>query len=161
MDTQILEFVSAHGTVVVIAVTLLAATGIVQWRKAHVAELDCDLKEGLLQQGLPVAEIVMLLQANAATRPGLLEQFGALSGGAKTGLVIATVMTVPGMVGIIVGSLESHAFRSHVHQHQFCQPPAPRDTEPVRFTLIPERPIVFMQEAGTANCRVYLTGGYP
>ena len=116
MNPHFFEFLSTHGTVVVLAITLLAATGIVQWRKAHIAELELAFIVELLGQGLSAAEIAALLHANAALRTeweelpeqrpstaeiapqqpaqaaprrGLSDQFGDLSGGTKLVLVVA------------------------------------------------------------------------
>jgi|GEM_PF-2227160 len=172
MGTQILEFVSAHGTVVVIAATLLATIGIVQWRKARVAELDAVLLENLLAQGLAIEEIETLLRAKATPRSGMvkqigklvddaLKQFGALSDAARWTLMFPFLMAVMCTFAFIPLLLTDNQMpEPHASRPQANQPPAPYDSEPARFALTPERPVIFLDEAGADNCRVYLTDGY-
>ena len=132
MGAPFIEFLSAHGTVIFPAITLLAAMGIAQWRRAQVAERDLAFMAALLKRGLTAAEIVtllrakaatsermtklaqagrlvaknkMLLHANTATRPGRIEQFGALSGPAKLLVVVACTITAIMMSSIVSMSL--------------------------------------------------------
>jgi len=172
MGTQILEFVSAHGTVVVIAVTLLATIGIVQWRKARVAELDAVLLENLLAQGLAVEEIETLLHAKATPRSGMvkqlgkliddaLKQFGALSDAARWVLMSPFLMAVMCTFAFIPLLLTDNQMpEPHASRPQANQPPASHDFQANGFALTPERLIVFLGEAGAGNCRVYLTDNH-
>ncbi|MBV9122417.1 MAG: hypothetical protein JO112_03515, partial [Planctomycetes bacterium] len=92
MVTEIIQFLADHGTVVILGIIVLAVVGIVQWRKARAAELDAAFKAELLERGISLADMEKLLAARGPGPKSWLEQFGALSGGAKTGLIIGIIL---------------------------------------------------------------------
>ena len=160
MGAELLELVSAHRTVLVLAAILLTAIGVVQWRKTRSAELDAANIAELLERGLPVGEIVVLLRAKATTHRGVLEQFGDKSGSAKAAIISAIVMLVPAVLGMLAVSREAFVHRPHFRQHQTGLLSAPRDSRRLSFALIPERPIVFLNETGSDSCRVFVTDSH-
>ena len=155
MSAELVQFLSSHGTVLIITVALLLAVGIVQWRKARVAEMELTLKRDLLEQGMSIAEVETILRSGPPARKGLLEQFSALSGGAKTGLIVGFGLVILVTVSVICGTIQSNAFWAHVRQQQ--QTPA---TPQPPLTLTPERPTILLDEGGAGSCRVSLTNGY-
>jgi hypothetical protein len=125
MNPEFSEFISANGTAVVIVLGLLAAVGLVQWRKVRLAEAEQDYKQTLLDKGVPPADVEKVMAAKPRRR-GLLEQFGELSGGAKTGVIIGGVIVFVVGVGCLTGVVSSLAFWSHVREQRASatvQPP--------------------------------------
>jgi hypothetical protein len=64
------------------------------------------------------------------TRRGWIDQFGALSGGAKTGIIVGFVILGIVTVSCIAGAIQAHAFWSHVRDQQHM-PPRPVEAPPV------------------------------
>jgi hypothetical protein len=103
VNPEFSAFLNANGTIVVIVLGLLAAVGLVQWRKVRLAEQEQEYKQTLLDKGVPPAEIERTLAAKPSGRRGLLEQFGALSGGGKAGVVIVLIV----VISVVTGSISS------------------------------------------------------
>lgn len=118
MNPEVSEFISANSTAVVISLGLLAAVGLVQWRKVRLAEQEQDYKQSLLDKGVPPADVEKVLSAKAPKRRGLLEQFGGLSGGAKAGIIVGAVIVFVVATGCITGAVSSMAFWSRVREQQ-------------------------------------------
>jgi hypothetical protein len=121
MSPELSAFVTANGTVLIVVLGALAAVGIVQWRKARTAEQEFEYKKALLDRGTPVEEIERATAAKepgAPARRGLLEQFGALSGGTKAGIIFAVVVALS-MAG---SAFHTVAFWSSVREHRSGAP---------------------------------------
>src|SRR5690348_10596770 len=114
MVDELSRFLTAHGPLVLLAITILGAVAMVQWRKARAEELELALKQGLLEQGMPAVEIEKLLAARAPVRKGLVEQFGALPGGTRMGLLITIFLVIICTVSIIAGTIQTYSFWSAV-----------------------------------------------
>lgn len=130
MSPELSAFLTANGTVLVVVLGALAAVGIVQWRKARAAEQEFEFKKELLERGTPVEEIEKAAAAKVPTGParrGLLEQFGALSGGAKAGIIFAVFIAVS-MVG---STLHSYVFWSNVRQQNAAAQQVRENAPPV------------------------------
>ena len=118
MNPEFSAFLSANGTLVVVVLGVLAGVGLVQWRKVRVAEQEQEYKQALLDRGVPAADIEKVMAAKPSARRGLLEQFGALSGGGKAGVVFAVIVALS-MLG---STLHAIAFWSGVReQHAAVQ----------------------------------------
>jgi len=130
MNPEFSEFISANGTAVVIVLGLLAAVGLVQWRKIRLAEQEQEYKQTLLDKGVPPADIERTLAAKTPPRRGLLEQFGELSAGAKAGIIAGTVIVFVVGMGCLVGAISSVAFWSHVREQQASAPSQPPTVAP-------------------------------
>jgi hypothetical protein len=120
MSPELSAFISANGTVLVLVLGALVAIGLVQWRKIRVAEHDHEYKKALLEKGAPVDNIEKA--AAAKVRRGLIDQFAALSGGAKTGIIIGAVFVLVVALGCIGGAIHSVAFWSHVREQSASFP---------------------------------------
>jgi hypothetical protein len=137
MSPEFSEFISANGTAVVIVLGVLAAIGLVQWRKVRIEEAEQEYKQKLLDRGVPLAEVERTVEAKPPpTRRGLIEQFGALSGGAKTGIIIGVTLFGIVTVSCIAGALSSRAHYAYVRDQQNA---AYRSDPPLvdRFDAIP------------------------
>ncbi len=130
MHEDLVRFLTDHGTLLILAVTALAAVILVQWRKARAHELDLAFKQELLERGMTAADIEKLLTSQAPGRKGLIEQFGALSAGTRTGLIVGFVIVVTVVVSVIAGAIQGHAFWSHVRRQQEAPRPGPTGTPP-------------------------------
>lgn len=123
MSPELASFLSANGTVVVLVVGGLAALGLVQWRKIRVAEQELEYKQNLLEKGLvppperPVARPV---------RRGLFEQFAALSGGAKAGVIFVVIVAL----SMVSSTIHGIVFWSNVRQQHAYAAPEPREVVP-------------------------------
>src|SRR3954470_6847806 len=107
MNPEFAAFLSNNGTAVVVVLGLLAAVGLVQWRKIRVAEAEQEFKQALLDKGAAPADIERAAAAKAPGRRGLLEQFGALSGGGKAGVIVGTVVVTSIVFGCVSGVIHS------------------------------------------------------
>jgi hypothetical protein len=124
MSPEFSAFISANGTVIVIVLGVLAAIGLVQWRKVRIAEAEQEYKQALFDKGATPAEIERAAAARAsASRRGLVEQFAALSGGAKAGIIAGGVIVSTVAFGCITGMIHTLAFVSHVREQQAHAPP--------------------------------------
>jgi hypothetical protein len=92
MSAELLQLVAGRPELVLAAGTLVAVVAAVQWRKARQTEAELAFKAEMLERGVPVEEIARLLAPGPPSARGILEQFGALSGGAKAGLIIGVVL---------------------------------------------------------------------
>lgn len=127
MSPEFSAFLSANGTAIVIVLGVLAAFGLVQWRKVRVAEQEGELKRAMIEKGLPVGEIERAMTIKSPGRRGLMDQFGALSGGAKTGIIIGGVIVFIVGISCIAGVTQSIAFWSHIREERAAaamHPPA-------------------------------------
>lgn len=122
MNPEFSAFLSANGTVIVIVLGLLAAVGLVQWRKVRLAEQEQEYKQTLLDKGVPLADIERALAAKTPGRRGLLEQFGALSGGGKAGVVLVLIVFISVVTGSISAVMHSQTFAEQL-RHQAARPP--------------------------------------
>jgi hypothetical protein len=120
MSPELSAFISANATLLILVVGAVAAIGLIQWRKVRIAEQDHELKRALLEKGTPVGDIE---RASAAkTRRGLVDQFAALSGAAKAGIIVGAVFTFTVAVGCLGGVIHSVAFWSHVREQSVSAP---------------------------------------
>src|SRR5262249_44650552 len=109
--------------ILVIVLGILAAVGLVQWRKVRLAEAEHDYKRALLDKGMTPADIEKTLAAQSPGRRGLLEQFGALSAGGKVGGGIGLIVGVSVLTGCISSVIHSQAFYSHVREQNAMRAP--------------------------------------
>jgi|GEM_PF-5182345 len=127
MSPEFSAFLSSNGTAIVIVLGVLAAIGLVQWRKVRVAEQEGELKRAMIEKGMPVGEIEKAVAVKPPGRRGLVDQFAALSGGAKTGIIVGGVIVFVVGFGCVAGVIQSIAFWSHVREERAAvavQPPA-------------------------------------
>ena len=113
MSPEFSAFLSDNGPVIVVVGGILAAIGLVQWRKVRIAEAEHAHKQALIDRGLSPVEIERTLAATPPARRGLLEQFGELSGGAKAGVIIAVIIVGCVVTGCISSLFHSRAYYSH------------------------------------------------
>jgi hypothetical protein len=137
MNPDFAAFVSANATAIIIVAGLLAAFGIVQWRKVRVAEEEAELKQTLLDKGVPVAEVERAVAAKAPTRRGWIEQFGTLSGGAKAGIIFGFLIVSVVAAPCLAGMLYSYAVVSHVREQPAVAAPRPPVEVPPPLQLTP------------------------
>ena len=134
MSPEFTAFLIANSTLLIIAVVVLAIFGVVQWRKVRLTEQEHEFKQALLDKGVPIADIEKVLATKSPPRRGLFEQFGALSGGAKAGIIFALIVAFS-MIGSTIQGIvfwssvrEQHAVAA---QHQQQQNAAPQQPPPV------------------------------
>jgi hypothetical protein len=125
MNSEFSAFLGANATIIIIVAGLLAAFGLVQWRKIRIAEQESELKRVMLEKGVPVAEVEKSLATKTPSRRGLIDQFGSLSGGAKTGIIVGFVIVFIVTVSCIAGAIQARAFWSHVREQQAMSSPRP------------------------------------
>ena len=130
MSPELSAFLTANGTALVLVLGFVAVIGIVQWRKARAAEQEHEYKQALIEKGVPVADIEKAVAAKPPARRGLFEQFAALSGGAKAGLIVGFVVVTVVTVSTVAGAIHSHAFWSHVREQQANAGQRPADVVP-------------------------------
>jgi len=89
-------------------------------------EAEHDYKRALLDKGVTPADIEKTLAAQPSARRGLLEQFGALSGGGKFGVVIVLIVVISVVTGSISSVMHSQTFartrpstRPHARRQRF------------------------------------------
>lgn len=133
MSPELSAFVAANGTVIVLVAGVLAVVGLVQWRKVRTAEQEHEYRQSLLEKGLvppperPVARPV---------RRGWFEQFAALSGGAKAGVIFVVIVAL----SMVSSTIHGIVFWSNVRQqHVYAAPQPPREVVPP--TVPPADPI--------------------
>ncbi len=119
MNPEVSAFLAANGTAVVLVGGALAAIGLVQWRKVRIAEQELEYKQRLIEQGFAVPEVERAVSSRVPVRRGLIDQFGALSGGTKAGIIIGFVIVMTVTVSCIGGAIHGIAYWSHVRN----QPP--------------------------------------
>ena len=150
MSPELSAFLSANATVLILVVGVLAAIGLVQWRKVRVAEQEHEYKRALLERGTPVEDIERAAGSRPVATPvrrGLLEQFGALSGGAKAGIIFAIVVVIT-MIG---GAVQSIAMVSSMREHRaYAAPQAPPEVHTTVEPLDSIRGHVFYLDLQTA-----------
>ncbi len=129
MSPEFSAFLSANGTLLVIVIAVLAVVGFVQWRKVRVAEQEHEFKQALIDKGVPVADIEKAVASKAPARRGLMEQFGALSGGGKAGVVVVLVVVISVITGSISSVIHSQTFAEHLRQ-QHAAAQQPREVTP-------------------------------
>jgi hypothetical protein len=130
MSPELSAFVSEHGTVLVLVVGALAAVGLVQWRKIRVAEHEYEYRKALLEKGAPASEIERGA-AKSAARRGVVDQFAALSGATKAGIIVGSVFVLVVGLGCLGGLVHSIAFWSHVREQQAIAPTQPPEMQPL------------------------------
>lgn len=91
------------GTVCLAVVVVVVSS---HWSKVRKHEDELDLMRQLVERGVPLEEIKQLLAIRTPPTKGLLEQFGALGGGTKAGLIFLAFM----FCGIIMGVAQSYIF---------------------------------------------------
>jgi hypothetical protein len=131
MSPEWSAFLSANGTALILVAGFLASVGLVQWRKVRVAEREADLKQAMLDRGVPVEEIEKAVAAKPPARRGWIEQFGALPGGAKAGVLVGGVIVFVVGVGCLTGLLSSIVYVARAGQHVSAPPQAAPPVPPV------------------------------
>jgi hypothetical protein len=134
MSPELSAFITANGTVLILVVGALIAVGLVQWRKVRVGEQEHEYKKALLDKGTPPEEIERVAaKSGRPVRRGLLEQFGALSGGGKAGVVIALIVVISVVTGSISSVMHSQTFAESVRQQaaRSAESPSPSSTPAV------------------------------
>ena len=123
MDTGLTQFLSENALAMMAVAGVLLALTVVQLRKLAIAENERRFERDLIERGLPAAEIEVLLRRRWPQRQGLMEQFGNLSGGAKAGIIVGTVLVLIVGMGSIGGAISSRAFWANVNRPPVGQPP--------------------------------------
>ena len=123
MNPEVSAFLTANGTAVVLVVGALAAIGLVQWRKIRIAEQELEYKQRLIEQGFPIPEVERTVSPRVPVRRGLIDQFGALSGGTKAGIIVGFVIVFTVGVSCIAGAIHGAAYWSSVRHAPVAQQP--------------------------------------
>lgn len=123
MNPEFSAFINSNSTAVIIVLGILAAIGLVQWRKVRVAEAESELKQAMLEKGVPVEELNKAAKING--RRGMVDQFGGLSGGAKAGIIIGSVLVSIVAISCLAGALHTIAFVSARDHRAYAAPQPP------------------------------------
>src|SRR5262249_26221566 len=92
MPSELLQALGEQAPLVIAGLAALFAVGVVQWRKFRETQAELAFKLEALERGLSVEQVERLVALRSPHRKSWLEQFAALSGGAKAGLIIGVVL---------------------------------------------------------------------
>jgi hypothetical protein len=97
MPAEISQFLIQHGMLLIAALTVIACTVAVQWRKARQAESAGAFLADLLSNRTSTTENDWILLEKAIARKGLLEQFAAVSNAGKFVLLGMVALSALGL----------------------------------------------------------------
>ncbi len=122
MTPELTDFVRTYPGPCLMGLVVVAIVGIVQAARTWRTRSEREYKLALLEHGLSVEEVERL--TTGGRRRALLEQFAALSGGAKAGVIIGGVLIANmGMAAAIAITTGRGGGLCYVN-YQVAQPPA-------------------------------------
>jgi hypothetical protein len=122
MTPELTEFVRTYPGHCLMGLALVATVGIVQAARTWRTRTEREYKLTLIEYGLSVDDIERLTAGGRRRTP--FEQFAALSGGAKAGIVIGGVLIANMVMAAAIAITTGHGGLSHVNYQQVGRPPA-------------------------------------
>jgi hypothetical protein len=124
MTPELTDFVRAYPAHCLMGLAFVATIGIVQAAQTWRTRSEREYKLALIEHGLSVDEVERLTAGGRRRTP--LEQFAALSGGAKAGIIIGAVLIANMMMAAAVAIATGHGGGlCYVNYQQVAPPPAP------------------------------------
>lgn len=135
-----------------IVLGLLVATGVavVQVAGLYRTRTDREYKLALLERGLSVADVERLT-TGAARRRTVFEQFAALSGGAKAGVIIGTVLVANMIMAATIALNVGGGTHVQVYDTRSDRGPPRPPVVPVPGPVVTPMPPAAVDEAPTGE----------
>ena len=138
MTPELIEFVRTYPGECLAGAAVVTVLGIYQATRAWVTRTDREYKLALIERGLSVEDVERL--TTGPRRRSLLEQFAALSGGAKAGVIIGGVLIANMVMAATIAITTGRGGLCYVNYQQISPPSAPTPVRKPAPTTVPMPP---------------------